>query len=88
MELTGFFDRHPELFECMPPEGGVVCYPRYTGPGDVEGFVGDMAEAGVLLLPAGVFRSELVPLPVDRFRIGFGRASFLEGLKALERALN
>ena len=88
VELTGFFDRHPELFECMPPEGGVVCYPRYTGPGDVEGFVGDMAEAGVLLLPAGVFRSELVPLPVDRFRIGFGRASFLEGLKALERALN
>ena len=87
-QLMGFFGRHAEMFECAAPDGGVVCYPRYIGPGDVEGFVGDMAEAGVLLLPASVFRSELTPLPADRFRIGFGRASFRVGLQVMERALN
>ncbi len=85
--LLGFFGRHPALFECVPPEGGMVCYPRYTGPGGVDGFVADMAQAGVLLLPASVFRSELMPLPTDRFRLGFGRASFTAGLAALEAAL-
>lgn len=47
-----------------------------------------MAEtAGVLLLPSSVFRSELLELSADRFRIGFGRLSFNAGLEALERAL-
>ncbi|MET8543006.1 hypothetical protein ABZW03_20490 [Kitasatospora sp. NPDC004799] len=33
-----------------------------------------MAEqAGVLLLPGDVFRSELTPSPADRFRLGIGR---------------
>ncbi len=87
--LTAFFARHADLFDCMVPDGGMVCYPRYKGLGGVEAFVADMAQrAGVLLLPAGVFRSELLPLPADRFRLGFGRASFPAGLAALEGALD
>jgi len=65
-----------------------MSHPRYRGVEGVERFVARMAEAaGVLLLPANVFRSELLELPADRFRIGFGRLSFGAGLDALERAL-
>ena len=32
-------------------------------------------EAGVLLLPASIYRSELTATPADRFRIGIGRAT-------------
>lgn len=86
--LLSFLARHEALFDCRPPEGGMVCYPRYTSAEGVERFVVRMAEtAGVLLLPSSVFRSDLLELSVDRFRIGFGRLSFGAGLEALERAL-
>ena len=54
---------------------GVVCYPRYKGAGRRGGVRrrhGGDAPA-CCCCPASVFRSELLPLPVDRFRIGFGR---------------
>lgn len=87
--LHAFLARHPALFDCAPAEGGMVCYPRYLGPDGVEQFAARMADAaGVLLLPASVFRSELLTLPTDRFRIGFGRSSFASGLEALEGALS
>ena len=61
---------------------------RYSGAEGVERFVARMAEAaGILLLPASVFRSEVAVLPADRFRIGFGRTSFAAGLAALEEAI-
>ncbi len=85
--LLAFFARHPALFDCVEPEGGMVCFPRWRGAGDVDGFVARMAEAGVLLLPASVFRSDLLAQPADRFRVGFGRSSFAAGLDAMERAL-
>ena len=86
--LAGFFARHAGVFDCVAPEGGVVCYPRYRGAEGVEAFVARMAaEASVSLLPASVFRSELVALPGDRFRIGFGGLGFAAGLAALEGAL-
>jgi len=73
----------------MPaPNGGMVCYPRYEGEEGVERFVARMADtAGVLLLPSSVFRPDLLALPADRFRIGFGHRSFTTALAALERAL-
>ncbi|MBC7799075.1 MAG: pyridoxal phosphate-dependent aminotransferase [Gemmatimonadaceae bacterium] len=86
--LRGFFARHPALFDVCLPRGGVVCYPRYCGTDGVEAFVARMAnDAGVVVLPAGVFASALVGLPEGHFRIGFGRVSFAEGLRALEGAL-
>jgi aspartate/methionine/tyrosine aminotransferase len=40
----------------------------------VERFCAELVEqAGVLLLPASIYRSELTPTPGDRFRIGVGR---------------
>ncbi|MCX4756001.1 pyridoxal phosphate-dependent aminotransferase [Kitasatospora purpeofusca] len=69
-----FFARFDGLFEWRAPEGGCVAYPRYLGADGVEAFcTGLVEEAGVLLLPASVFRSSLTPMPADRFRIGVGR---------------
>ena len=66
----------PDLFEWEPPDGGCVCFPRYTGPDGVEAFCAALVEeAGVVTLPASIYRSELTPTPTDRFRIGVGRAN-------------
>jgi aspartate/methionine/tyrosine aminotransferase len=71
-----FFARFADLFEFSRPDGGCVAYPRYRGPGDVETFCRDLVdEAGVLLLPASIYRSELTATPADHFRIGVGRAN-------------
>ncbi|GAA1409820.1 pyridoxal phosphate-dependent aminotransferase [Kitasatospora putterlickiae] len=72
--FEAFFARYADLFEWRAPDGGCVAYPRYLGADGVEAFcAGLVEEAGVLLLPASVFRSELTPTPADRFRIGVGR---------------
>ena len=39
--------------------------------------------ATVLLLPASIYRSELMATPTDRFRIGCGRAGQRAGLDAM-----
>nr|WP_062339175.1 aminotransferase class I/II-fold pyridoxal phosphate-dependent enzyme [Herbidospora sakaeratensis] len=78
-----FFAEFPDLFEWRAPDGGCVAYPRYLGPDGVEEFCARLvAEAGVLLLPASIYRSELTPAPADRFRVGVGRAAPEEGLGA------
>lgn len=82
--LENFFAGHSDLFDWRRPDGGCVAFPRYTGPGDVESFCKRLVEqAGVLLLPASIYRSELMATPEDRFRIGFGRADLEAGLAAL-----
>ena len=86
--LLGFLDRHQDLFDWTMPEAGMVGYVRYRGPEGVETWALRTAEnAGVLLLPASMFRSRLLELPRDRFRIGFGCLGLAEGLEALERHL-
>jgi aspartate/methionine/tyrosine aminotransferase len=78
-----FFAEFAEVFEWQAPDGGCVAYPRYLGPEGVEEFCTRLVEeAGVLLLPASIYRSELTPTPADRFRIGIGRAHPEEGLAA------
>ncbi|WP_432943528.1 aminotransferase class I/II-fold pyridoxal phosphate-dependent enzyme [Kribbella sp. CA-253562] len=69
-----FFGRYPELFEFEPPQGGCVCFPRYAGPEGVEAMCTELVEqAGVLLLPASIYSSQLTATPRDRFRVGLGR---------------
>ncbi len=82
-KLGAFFEEFPELFEWYRPDGGCVGFPRYKGPGGADAFCEDLVEkAGVLLLPPRVYRSELLPTPADRFRVGFGRKGMDEGLGA------
>lgn len=81
----GFFARHPDLFEWRRPDGSCMAYPRYLGPEGVELFCQRLVEeAGVLLLPSTIYRSDLGPTPQDRFRIGLGRRGLATGLAAME----
>jgi aspartate/methionine/tyrosine aminotransferase len=86
--LETFFAEFRDLFEWRTPDGGCVAYPRYLGKGSVDDFCADLVErSGVLLLPAGIYRSELGPTPTDRFRIGFGREGMAEGIGAFRAHL-
>ncbi len=83
-KLDAFFAEFPGLFEWATPDGGCIGFPRYLGADGVESFTRRLVEeAGVLLAPASVYRSDLGETPADRFRIGYGRADMAEGLAAL-----
>jgi aspartate/methionine/tyrosine aminotransferase len=72
--FDAFFAEFPDLVDWRGPDGGCVAYPRYRGADGVEAFCTDLVEeAGVLLLPASIYRSELTDTPADHFRIGVGR---------------
>lgn len=82
--LNEFFAEHADLFEWREPDGGCIGYPRYLGADGVESFCARLVnEAGVLLLPASVYRSDYGPSPADHFRIGYGRLNMTEGLDAM-----
>lgn len=86
--LDAFFAEFPALFEWRLPDGGCVGYPRYIGPGTVDDFTTALVEqSGVLLLPSGIYSSDLGPTPSDRFRIGFGRAGLAQGLAVFREHL-
>jgi aspartate/methionine/tyrosine aminotransferase len=82
--LDAFFASYPDLFAWVRPDGGCVGYPRYLGKDGADVFAAKLVEeAGVLVLPSGIYHSELAPTPTDRFRIGFGRKGLEQGLAAL-----
>ncbi len=86
--LDAFFAEHRELFDWRTPDGGCVGFIRYRGADGVESFTRRLVEeAGVLLLPASVFRSELNEVPSDHLRVGFGRSYLPEGLRAMREWL-
>ncbi|MFC4950836.1 aminotransferase class I/II-fold pyridoxal phosphate-dependent enzyme [Pseudonocardia sp. GCM10023141] len=86
--VEAFFARHADLFDWSQPDGGCVAFPRYRGAEGVEAFCRDLVEqAGVLLLPASIYASDLAAGPVDRFRIGLGRRDPAPALAAFEQFL-
>lgn len=88
-KLAAFFARHASLFDWYEPEGSCIAYPRYKGADGVESFCERLVQdAGVLLLPASMYRTDLLPTPPDRFRIGFGRLGMDDALAAFEAFLN
>ena len=87
-KLQAFFSRHGDRFEWYEPDGGCIAFPRYLGDDGVESFCKRLVEeAGVLLLPASMYRSELLSTASDRFRIGYGRRGMDEALEAFEAFL-
>jgi aspartate/methionine/tyrosine aminotransferase len=83
--LDAFFAAQAERFEWAPPQGGCVCFPRLLGVEDSGPFCRALVrEAGVLLLPAEVYASQLGEVPRDRFRIGVGRHGLSEALDAFD----
>jgi aspartate/methionine/tyrosine aminotransferase len=87
-KFEALFAAHPERLEWQGPQGGCVSFPRYLGPDGVDEFCRELVEtAGVVLLPASVYASELGPVPTDRFRIGVGRRDPEPALAAFDRFL-
>lgn len=79
-----FFGAHPDLFDFEPPDGGCVCFVRYKGSDGVEEFTKRLVEeAGVLLLPSSLYRSEIGDVSKDYFRLGLGRALVPEAFDAM-----
>ena len=86
--FDAFFAAHEDLFDWAHPDGGCVAFPRYHGADGVEAFCRDLVEhAGVLLLPASLFASDVGAVPTDRFRIGIGRRDPEPALFALDQFL-
>jgi len=84
--LERFMADHHELFDWYTPDGGCIVFPRYLGTDGVEAFAARLVEeTGVLLLPSSNFRSDLNEVLADRFRVGFGRADFPEGVEVWRR---
>jgi aspartate/methionine/tyrosine aminotransferase len=68
-----------------PPDGGCVTFARYLGADGVEDFCRRaVEEAGVMLLPSSVYRSDLMTIPDDRFRLGLGRVQVPAAIDALD----
>ncbi len=88
-KLDAFFASHADRFEWYAPDGGCIAYPRYLGSDGVETLCARLVhEAGVLLLPASMYASDLLATPQDRFRIGYGRSGMDEALSAFEQFLS
>jgi len=88
-QLDTFFAEFPDRFEWRGAAGGCVGFPRYTGGEDTNRFCEKLVEeAGVLLLPPRIYKSELLDTPGDRFRIGFGRSNIEAGLEAFRQYLH
>lgn len=88
-KLDVFFSEYPNLFEWRHPDGGCVAYPKYLGADGVEAFCQDIVETeGVLLLPASIYKSELLETPRGHFRIGMGRKGIDAGLDAMRKFID
>lgn len=64
---------HPEFFEMETSGNLAFAFPRFRGPEGAERFALRIAaEAGLLVLPSGLWHSPLAPVPGDRLRFGLG----------------
>ena len=84
-----FFTAHADRFAWDRPDGSCMGFPRYLGDDGVETFCRRLVEeAGVLLLPSTIYRTELGDSITDRFRLGYGRRGLDEGLAAMAAHLD
>jgi aspartate/methionine/tyrosine aminotransferase len=86
--LDALLDRHAGLFAPDPPRNLAFAFPRFRGTEGVLLFARRLAaEAGVLLLPSGLWRSRLGAVPEDGLRIALGQQAAPLGLRALSAFL-
>jgi aspartate/methionine/tyrosine aminotransferase len=88
-QLCVVLERCHGLIDWYAPDGGCVLFPRFTGPDGVEAFAASLVEdQSAVVLPASIYKSQLLPIPDDRFRLGIGRAHPGPGWAALEAHLS
>lgn len=82
--FDAFFAEWNDHFAWEHPQGGCVCFPRLTTGESATSFCQRLAEqAGVMLFGADVFQSDLMEVPLDRFRIGVARQAPSAALEAM-----
>jgi aspartate/methionine/tyrosine aminotransferase len=76
------------IVEWTAPDGGCVMFPRYLGSDGVESFAESLVQQrSALILPASIYKSQLLEIPNDRFRLGMGRINPEAGWAELEAHL-
>lgn len=87
-ELDEFLTEYNHLFEWVKPQGSCIGFVKYLGDEGVEEFCRSLVQNhGVLLLPASLYKSDLLHFEAQHFRIGFGRTVLQDGLAAMRKAL-
>jgi aspartate/methionine/tyrosine aminotransferase len=78
--LDDFFEQFADLFEWTRPRAGTIAFPRLKAPEGAMVFCQRLVnEAGIMLLPSTVYDYD-----DQHVRVGFGRESLPEGIKAFE----
>lgn len=86
--LAALIERFPESFEADASANLAFGFLRFRGPEGAARFADTLArQAGLLVLPSGLWRSSLASVPVDHLRLGLGRLGSGAALEALERHL-
>lgn len=87
--VAAFMAEYPQLFDFTEPDGGCVCFVRYKGEYGVEEFTRRLVEeAGILLLPSSIYRSDVGQVPEDYFRLGLGRSFVPEAIDVMREWLS
>lgn len=83
--LQACLNRHPDVFDPATPNNLAFLAPRTLLAPEAGDFATHLvADAGVLVLPFGLWRSPLAELSADRLRIGLGSADMGRALAALD----
>lgn len=70
-QAEAFCGEYPQLFEWLSPEAGSVAFPRWRGPGSVEGLCQALVDShGVMVAPGTLFDYP------GHLRLGLGRRNF------------
>ena len=86
--LRLLIERCPDVFEADAPANWAFAFPRFRGTGEAAHFAEVLArQAGLLVLPSGLWQSRLAPVPTDRVRLGLGRLGSGAALDVLEHHL-
>ena len=81
--LDEFFKIFPNLFSCVSPMAGSICFPRITfNQGSLKFCENVIRETGIMLLPSTVYEYD-----DQHVRIGFGRENLPEVLTKLKKYL-
>ena len=78
--LEIFMDKYSDIFDWVPPQAGPITFPRLTSGSAADFSARLREEAGVLVVPGGLFDAKC-----EAIRIGFGRAAFPAGLEVMDQ---
>lgn len=82
LHAQAFCSDHADLFEWLAPDAGSIAFPRWTGPGTVEGFCQALVDAhGVMAAPGSLFDYP------GHLRIGLGRRNLPAALAQVDAYL-